>query len=102
MAASDITDTRWSFSNYGACVDVYAPGVEVRSAMFYTTTANITATGTSMACPMVSGVSALYAQANPAALPAEVGSPLMCTDLSHCTLAASQLLTSCQLAFLWC
>jgi subtilisin family serine protease len=40
--------------------------------MFYTTTANITASGTSMACPVVSGVSALYLQANPAAIPAEV------------------------------
>ncbi len=55
-------------------MDVYAPGVEIRSAMFYTTTANITATGTSMACPMVSGVSSLYAQANPAAQPDEVSS----------------------------
>ena len=43
--------------------------------MFYTTTANITASGTSMACPVVSGVAALYMQANPAAPPAEARSP---------------------------
>lgn len=47
---------------------------QVRSAMFYTTTANITASGTSMACPVVSGVAALYMQANPAAPPAEARS----------------------------
>ncbi len=88
VAATDSKDSRWSFSNYGACVDVYAPGVEVRSAMFYTTTANITATGTSMACPMVSGVSALYAQANPAALPAEV-----CLSLDVAFIALSHVST---------
>ncbi|BDA42482.1 probable extracellular serine proteinase at N-terminal half [Coccomyxa sp. Obi] len=72
VAATDSSDQRWDYSNYGTCVDLYAPGVQVRSAMFYTTTANITASGTSMACPVVSGVSALYLQVNPAAVPAEV------------------------------
>lgn len=78
MAATDSSDGRWDYSNYGSCVDVYAPGVQVRSAMFYTKTANITASGTSMACPVVSGVSALYLQANPAAVPAEVRALLPC------------------------
>ena len=50
--------------------------MQVRSAMFYTTTANITATGTSMACPVVSGIAALYLQANPAAPPDEARLPL--------------------------
>ena len=62
VAASDITDTRWSQSNYGTCVVLYAPGVDITSAMFTGPTATITATGTSMACPHVSGVAAQYLQ----------------------------------------
>ncbi len=71
VGATDDTDTRWSFSNYGSCVDLYAPGVNIQGAMYYSDTATILATGTSMSCPLVSGVAALYLQANPAALPAQ-------------------------------
>jgi len=62
VAASDETDARWADSNYGSCVDLYAPGVDITSAMFTSATATIVASGTSMACPMVSGVAAQYLQ----------------------------------------
>ncbi len=74
VAASDKTDTRWTSSNYGTCVDLYAPGVSVLSAMDTSDTATMTASGTSMACPHVSGVAALYLQSNPTAQPNEVRS----------------------------
>ena len=74
VAASDKTDTRWTSSNYGSCVDLYAPGVAVLSAMDTSDTATMTASGTSMACPHVSGVAALYLQSNPTAQPNEVRS----------------------------
>jgi len=57
-AASDKTDTRASFSNYGACVDLYAPGVSVTSTWLNGATNTIS--GTSMASPHVAGVGALY------------------------------------------
>jgi subtilisin family serine protease len=57
-AASDRTDRRASFSNYGSCVDAYAPGVSIRSA-WLSNGAN-TVSGTSMASPHVAGVAALY------------------------------------------
>jgi subtilisin family serine protease len=60
-AASDRTDLRASFSNYGSCVDGYAPGVSVQSA-WYTGGTN-TLSGTSMASPHVAGVGALYKSA---------------------------------------
>ena len=62
VAASDESDNRWADSNYGSCVDLYAPGVDITSAMFTSATATIVASGTSMACPMVSGVAAQYLQ----------------------------------------
>jgi subtilisin family serine protease len=58
LAASDINDAKGSFSNYGACVDVYAPGVSITSTWFNggATTMN----GTSMASPHAAGLGALY------------------------------------------
>jgi len=57
-AASDINDRRASFSNFGSCVDGYAPGVNITSAWLNGGTNTIS--GTSMATPHVTGVGALY------------------------------------------
>jgi len=58
VAASDPWDRRAEFSNYGGCVEAYAPGVAVRAAFPGGRSASIS--GTSMASPHVAGIAALY------------------------------------------
>jgi subtilisin family serine protease len=77
VGATDVTDTRAPFSNWGNCVDVFAPGVAVRSSWATADDATNTISGTSMATPHVSGIVARYQQAHPAAAPATVTAALL-------------------------
>jgi subtilisin family serine protease len=76
IGATDSTDRKASWSNYGTCVDWFAPGVGITSAWYKTTTATNTISGTSMATPHTAGVAALYLQGNTAASPAAVRTAL--------------------------
>ncbi|MEX2180873.1 MAG: S8 family peptidase [Gemmatimonadaceae bacterium] len=67
IGATDKTDTKTSWSNYGNCVDWFAPGAGITSAWYTSTTATNTISGTSMAAPHTAGVAALYLQSNPGA-----------------------------------
>jgi len=70
-------DARSSFSNYGSCTDMWAPGSDVVSAGHRSDTATRSLSGTSMACPHVSGGAALVLDADPTKAPAKVLSELL-------------------------
>ncbi|MFD6528886.1 S8 family peptidase [Streptomyces sp. NPDC060184] len=70
VAASNRSDQQTSFSNWGACVELYAPGQDIVSARLGGGTVSLN--GTSMAAPHVTGLAVLYKQAHPGAGPAEV------------------------------
>lgn len=76
VGATDKTDTKTSWSNYGKCVDIFAPGLGITSSWYTSSTATNTISGTSMATPHVVGVAALYLQSNPGAAPATVAAAL--------------------------
>jgi len=82
VGATTSTDTRASYSNYGSCLDLFAPGSSITSAWNTSDTATNTISGTSMATPHVAGVAALYLQSNPSASPAAVSSALVANSTS--------------------
>ncbi|MCP2166647.1 S8 family peptidase [Goodfellowiella coeruleoviolacea] len=77
VGATTSTDARASYSNYGAVVDLFAPGSTITSAWNNSDTASYTGNGTSFAAPHVAGAAARYLQSNPGATPAQVGSALV-------------------------
>ncbi len=72
VASSTSNDSRSSFSNWGSCVDLFAPGSDITST--WSNGGTNTISGTSMASPHVAGAIALYLQAHPNSTPAEVDS----------------------------
>jgi subtilisin family serine protease len=75
VGATDSTDARASFSNYGTCLDLFGPGVNITSAYHNGGTASLS--GTSMASPHVAGAAAVYLETNPSASPATVATALL-------------------------
>jgi len=64
VGSTDSRDSRSSFSNYGRCVNIYAPGSSITSAGHSYDSQSATMSGTSMACPHVSGAAALLLESN--------------------------------------
>ena len=76
VGSTTSSDARSSFSNFGSCVNVFAPGTNITSAWHTSSSATNTISGTSMAAPHVAGAAALYLQRNVNASPAQVRSAL--------------------------
>ena len=81
VAATDSTDTRATFSNYGSCVHIFAPGVNIQSTMMNSSSGYMS--GTSMAAPHVAGAAAVYWALNPSLTATNVRSGLISTATSN-------------------
>jgi aqualysin 1 len=76
VGSTTSSDARSSFSNFGTCVNIFAPGTSITSAWHTSNSATNTISGTSMAAPHVAGVAALYLQGSPSAAPSTVRSTI--------------------------
>jgi subtilisin family serine protease len=82
VGASNWTDTKASYSNYGTCLDLFAPGSTILSAWKTSDTASLYLSGTSMASPHVAGAAALYLERHPTASSAEVAQAIKASATS--------------------
>jgi subtilisin family serine protease len=82
VGATTSTDARASYSNYGSCLDIFAPGSSIKSAWSTSNTATKTISGTSMATPHVAGVAALYLQGH-SATPQQVRDAIVAAATSN-------------------
>jgi subtilisin family serine protease len=77
VAATNSLDGQAAYSNFGSCVDLYAPGSSILSTWYTSDTATFYSSGTSMAAPHAAGAAALYLASNPGAVPASVAQALV-------------------------
>lgn len=80
VGATYTADDKAAYSDYGSCVDIWAPGTLITSASFANDTDSRLMSGTSMASPHVAGVAALYLAAHPNAAPAAVTQAVISTS----------------------
>jgi subtilisin family serine protease len=83
VGATTSADARAAYSNYGPCLDVFAPGSGITSDWNSSNTATETVSGTSMASTHVAGAAALYLARHPSASPAAVHSALVGAATQH-------------------
>jgi subtilisin family serine protease len=76
ISATNSSDAKASWANYGSCVDWFAPGVGITSSTHESNTASDTWSGTSMATPHTAGVAVLYLEGNTTASPSTVRNAL--------------------------